>query len=708
MAVVAVVLYHSGIGGFGGGYVGVDVFFVLSGFLITGLLWRELVEQGRLSFAAFYGRRARRILPAALLVVAVTTVAAARCLPPLQMRGILNDAIASVLYVPNYRFAVQSTNYLAASTAPSPLQHYWSLGVEEQFYLLWPALLLALSRVRSRSRAPTWVGTAAWLSALGAGSFALSVWWTRASQPWAFFSLPTRAWELIAGGVVALSTPWLKERGKAGSAGAGWVALGWAGLGAIAFSVNRFSASTPFPGTAAVIPVAGTAAVLVAGTVGHPWGPVALCGRLLFQVVGKLSYTWYLWHWPVLVLAAAVVGRPLTAWEAAVLALASLALAVLTVALVELPLRFSPWLTHSAVRGRNAVMGAGFTAASVCVLGLVAVSLPSLSGQGTAPTAHPPSPAVAPSAATSGRAAGDQRIEAASAATAVVNQAVAASVSDHQVPANLEPSLLGANRDEPPVFVDGCLDDYTDRTVRPCVFGDTTGTTTVFLVGDSHAAMWFPALAELATSRRWRLVVAAKSTCPPLQITVRSPVLGRRYTECDAWRTRVINRIRAERPALVVLGVARHYSTAYGFSVYSSQWLQGLAGMVTTLGQVGSQVLVLGPIPKPPASVPACLSAHLHGAADCSPIKSSTPAGWRRNKRRPSRRGAPTSIPGPGSAPPRPVPPWSTTSSSGATTITSPPVTPPGWPRPWAPRSTSPPAAPNSCPASRPVLPDRP
>ena len=212
VAVLAVVLYHADVPGISGGFVGVDVFFVISGFLITGLLWREVSTRGTVRLRDFYGARARRLLPASAAVGIFITVAAAVLLPPLQARNIIADGIFSALYVSNYRFAMQGVDYLAARLPPSPFLHYWSLGVEEQFYLVWPALILAtawlIRRTRRRTKTAATASSRPYLIVLAvvaAASFALSLVMTYWVAPVAFFSLPTRAWQLALGGLVALT-----------------------------------------------------------------------------------------------------------------------------------------------------------------------------------------------------------------------------------------------------------------------------------------------------------------------------------------------------------------------------------------------------------------------------------------------------------------------------------------------------------------------
>jgi len=344
VAILAVVAYHAGLSAIPGGYVGVDVFFVISGFLITDHLSRELREKGKISFGTFYARRARRLLPSALLVIGVTVAVSCVVLSPLQAMAVAKDGLANAFYVGNYRYALQATNYLSVSGPVSPLLNYWSLGVEEQFYLVWPALLAGASLIwwhkstrrdgTSRQPQPIFSAVLVAMALLAVSSLVFSIWLTRTNEPWAFFSLPPRAWELAVGGLLALVAP------RLGRLPAVWMSLlGWAGLGAIVVSTVTFTAATPFPGTAALLPVAGGAAVVAAGCARPRLGAVWLLGRWPMQVIGRVSYTWYLWHWPALILAPSIVGHPLGVWGNVGVCGIALVLAVMTTVLLERPLQ---------------------------------------------------------------------------------------------------------------------------------------------------------------------------------------------------------------------------------------------------------------------------------------------------------------------------------------------------------------------------------
>jgi peptidoglycan/LPS O-acetylase OafA/YrhL len=614
VAVLAVVLFHAGLPGDAGGYVGVDVFFVISGFLITGLLLREVAATGRVRFARFYGARARRLLPAAVLVLAATAAGAVLLLPPLQARAALGDAVASALYVGNYRFAAQGTDYLAADVPPSPFQHYWSLGVEEQFYLVWPALLLVVAWLAGRR---LHAAAAAVLAVVAAGSVALSLYWTATLPPWAFFALPSRAWQLAAGGLVALTAPWWRRVPRGVSR-----VLGWVGMAAIVLACVRLGATTPYPGVAAFLPVLGAVLVVAAGCGPARGGVGTALSVPPLRAVGRLSYGWYLWHWPVLILAPALVGAPLGLPGRLVAALVSALLAAVTLVAVENPVRFAPRLRRSAPRSL-ALAGAA-SAAGVCtVLGLLtavpppvglgpAAGAPALGVRGPAPARTSPAPAPQ-----------DPRVVALQQVVAQAQAAVAAPANLGPVPSNLTPALADAAtaEEKPAVFLDGCVRSWLYVGQPECATGDPASPTRIALVGDSHAAMWSPPMEDLAAHRHWRLKTLGKVTCPLLDLPITSPYLGREYTECEQWRGEILDRLAAEHPTLVMIGASHRYTPDYGFTPYSPAWLDSLARTVRRIRAMGAAVLVIGAVPDPHSIVPTCLSDHLEAAAACSPAR---------------------------------------------------------------------------------------
>jgi len=241
VAIGAVLLYHAGVPGADGGFVGVDVFFVISGFLITGLLVREWSARAGVDLVVFYARRFRRLLPAALLAIVVTTAASWLVLSELRFPAVAGDAAAAALYVSNIRFAANAVDYLGSEVAPSPLLHFWSLGVEEQFYLFWPLIIVVALRLMAVR------GLGYVIGAVVIVSFWLALLWTDLAAPWAFFSLPTRAWQLGTGALIAIGILRLPVRAPPVMAA---LAV-WLGLGLIAAAVVLIGPATPYPGVAA-------------------------------------------------------------------------------------------------------------------------------------------------------------------------------------------------------------------------------------------------------------------------------------------------------------------------------------------------------------------------------------------------------------------------------------------------------------------------
>jgi peptidoglycan/LPS O-acetylase OafA/YrhL len=539
----------------------------------------------------------------ALLVLVTTLIVADIVQSPLDAARTTKDALASALYVANYRFALQQTNYLAAGLSPSPFQHYWSLGVEEQMYLVWPLILVATGVWRRR-----WLAHRAALTLFigSLASFAYCVRLTASNEPWAFFSFPTRAWELGIGGLVAFAAPRLRKvPGGAASL------LGLAGLAAVLWSAVAFTGSTPWPGDRAAFPVLGAAAIVAAGCAGGR----RLAARVLrvgpLQFAGRISYPWYLWHWPVLVLAPLVLHHPLDRWQAVELAAATGALATVSHYLIERPIHLSQWLAQRSRRGLGLGLGLTAVAVTTCALSSAALALP---------TVRVAQPVLVPQTVPK-LAHVNPNVQLLATSTAALQTDLSSSAAATSVPDDLTPSLAGAYGDVPVLYGDGCVDSYTSTVLGACTYGDSSSSTKVVLFGDSHAAMWFPAVDQAAQRYSWKLYAWTKDTCPPLQLNLISPVLDREYTECGRWRDEVLEQIARLHPALVILGVARHYSPIYGFTTYGAGWMDGLTGMITAIRQLGSKVIVLGPIPKPSFSVPSCLSENLTTATSCETLR---------------------------------------------------------------------------------------
>jgi peptidoglycan/LPS O-acetylase OafA/YrhL len=323
VAIVPVVLYHAGIGVFSGGFVGVDVFFVISGFLISGLIQSE-IDAGKFSILSFYERRIRRIFPALFAVILATSVAALLTLSPADLVSFAASAAAAALFVSNMLFAHQS-GYFAAPAELKPLLHTWSLGVEEQFYLLFPAFLLLLRR---RSKAQ--VGAA--VALIAAASFAASVYFVRQHPESAFYLGPWRIWELSLGVLAALGAiPLFRHQSLREIASV-------LGLALVAWSATALTRADPFPGINALYPCIGTLLVIQAGNGGRSVMNSLLASRV-FVFIGLISYSLYLWHWPLIVFAKRLLFRPLTGREIIVVVALSLLLAVLSWKFVEKPFR---------------------------------------------------------------------------------------------------------------------------------------------------------------------------------------------------------------------------------------------------------------------------------------------------------------------------------------------------------------------------------
>ena len=531
-----------------------DVFFVISGYLITGLLVREIEETDRLSLAGFYARRVRRLLPASALVLLATIMACTLLLSPLQQYRLGDSGSHTALYISNFWFLRQSSDYFAPAIGSNPFLHTWSLAVEEQFYLVWPAIIL----LGLRGRRPR-LTLFAIMILITAGSLAASVWFSGTNGPWAFFSPFSRAWEFAAGGIALL----LARRGLLVSRSVRALA-GWLGLASILAAAALLRGQAGWPGWLAVIPVAGTGAVLLSRV--PDGGASKILEFPVSQWLGRLSYSWYLWHWPLL--AVLVAMRPGSTrfqrlGDVLLCVAGSVGLAAATHAIVENPIRFSGYLAR-----RRA-------------LSLVAAGLVTIITAGTA---------IAWQHSTS---------------------------VEHA-------KILGAAQDArnistcPPVGFEG-------SDVVECARGDPASKFAVVLFGDSHADQWLPAFEAMANNRGWRLVLIRKPACPTARVASFNVFLNKPYTECETWREAAIKRILEMHPAAVVIANRQVQSFSPGPKGLNDSWREGSRKTLETLDSAGIKTILLRDTPSPGFDIPDCLAGdsswwarrHSHGNSPC-------------------------------------------------------------------------------------------
>ena len=577
LAVLLVLVYHLNPKLLPGGYVGVDVFFVISGFLITSLLLREVTEHGRVSLAKFYVRRVRRLLPAATLVLLVTGAVSLVVLPVTRLGDTAWQLLASALWVENLYLADQSLDYLAAETPPSPVQHFWSLSVEEQFYLVWPLLFLLWALAARWWRAGNGVLTAV-LGAVFVASLTCSVLMTTSGDGGAYFWPVTRAWELAAGGLLAVSMSRgsLPERLR--------LPLGWLGVAAIVASALLYDSGTPFPGYTALLPILGCVAVIAAERPSGPAVSVALSTRPA-RFFGDISYSLYLWHWPVIIFALELLDRdslgPLGIVAAGGL---SVLLAWGTKVWVE-----DPVARHKLVRtGRAALV--------VAVSGIVAVALVAGAASSRvdrmASVEFDPDVHVGPEALDSGTLSSEM----------------------------LYPSPIDAEDDVPRTYDDGCHAGFDDDDPSDwCAYGPDDAEATVVITGDSHSLQWIPALEELGEERDWRLVVLSKSACAFTDILVGRD--GGPYENCQRWNRETVDEILEIDPDMVFTSSSVK-GNPYGLGDQGPTEVQrvmgdGMAELWSEITDAGVPVLAVRDTPRVGQDVLDCLAANIGNPTEC-------------------------------------------------------------------------------------------
>jgi peptidoglycan/LPS O-acetylase OafA/YrhL len=594
VAVLLVVFFHAGIPFLSGGYIGVDVFFVISGFVITGVLLRERSSTGRTSLLAFYGRRCRRIIPAASLVIVATVVMAYVFVGSAAGGRTATDGRWASVFLANFHFTSIGTDYLGSQLPPSPLQNFWTLSVEEQFYVVYPTLFLVLAGIRTRLALRTRLAIG--LVLVIVGSLAFSVIDTTSHPTAAYFSPFTRAWELALGALVAVATPWLLKIPEQLAALATWL-----GIVAVVVAAVGFNAQTAYPGWLVTIPVTG-AALIIAGGVRAPLAGVeTLLGLPPFRWLGRLSYSLYLWHWPILVIVAEHTGRstlPIPqslAWE-----LVALGASIVTYRVVENPIRHAAAL----LRIRWASVGVGAA--------LVAITVGYLTAQTQLASAS-----VASTTQASTKVSTTSSLQ-------QVLRLVAKSRSIRTVPPNLDPPVAQAvsqpasNLGEPPAST-GCVISFAQSSTPACIFGDRSSTHTMVLYGDSHAGMWFRALDDIAIRSHWRLVVLFKSACPAASLSTwtrgRGGKVKTRWQACDQWHRWALVRINQLDPDLLIVTQELNHGPN-GFAYTPKQWQRGLQQFLDQVTAPKTAKVVLGNIPA--IGGPPCLAQYVDDVQACA------------------------------------------------------------------------------------------
>jgi peptidoglycan/LPS O-acetylase OafA/YrhL len=605
LAVLSVVLFHLWPVQLTGGYVGVDVFFVISGFLITGHLLREFERSGRIDLVRFWGRRIRRLFPAALLVLLVTLAASVAFLPVQRWQQVITQFWACLGLVQNWVLGFSAINYFNTDTNVSPLQHYWSLSVEEQFYLVWPVLLLVVILITRRfatGRARRVFVILA--GVIGLASFGWSIVETNASQAFAYFSTLTHVWEFVAGGILAVAAVHVRTFIRSNRALQHPVVLGAAlvvGVLAIVGSDIRFNASTLFPGWIAIIPVFGTLLVLVVSIVGAPGVLHRIVSFRPITWTGDISYSLYLWHWPLIVLAPAVLGATIgTPVKVGLLAIAFV-LAWLTKILVEDPVRLGKLSRVKPVWS--------YAVGAIAIVACVAASI--------VPYQHFQAQVTSATALSKQLEAEHTTVAANCYAANAVLNAPANGCPDSHVISSQESEVsqwLGFIPDPTSGVWSASwasCPSATSAVLQTCRFGPDDAKFNVAVVGDSHGFQWANAVLPLAQKNNWGLSIDWFAGCGILEPghDIGHIGDGEDGASCRAWEKSAISHLASDPNINVVVMSAFTQKLTHGGSPNFSGIRQGYKDAFDAILASGKRIIVVADTPLPRTNVPECLAA---------------------------------------------------------------------------------------------------
>jgi len=635
VAVSLVVLFHAGLLSgastqLTGGFIGVDLFFVVSGYLITGLLMRERERSGRISFSRFYARRVRRILPAAVVTLLITIPLANALVTLVNRPSVMEDAASAALSIANIRFAI-TTDYFNPVNY-SPFLHFWSLGVEEQFYFVWPALLMVVAWKWPR------LGAATALSLIVVVSFIASLALTETSTSTAFYMLPTRAWQLGAGGLLAVGAGSL-DRIPAAIRGV-WIQLlafaGWAAMAAlITAAIAISSVATPYPGYAAIVPTLAGVLLIASGPI--PTGPGVLLRLTPIRFLGKISYSLYLWHWPMLILGGLFLTGPLgTLSPVQALALAALSVPVATASwfFVEEPFRrgMIPLPRPSrivavgvAVMLLVAVVGTSFDFGAQSALAALGDGPPPspTSTASVGPTATPtPTPTLSSLVPVS-IAPGATPTPTPGLTPALTPLPSAGPPTSYAINSSIQPSLGKAATDYEQPWRDNCLGwqgATSPSTASKCIYGNPSGAYTVALIGDSHASALFPGVNAVAKAHGWKLTPYLKIDCSFLDISdlmwFGPPMVP--YPQCETWNNAVISKLQKNPPNLAIISLSRWVFTGNTAEENVTTETNALIRMINKIPSSTKVVIIQDPPLPTDEKVPECLSTYLSDYRKCA------------------------------------------------------------------------------------------
>jgi len=598
VAVSLVVVYHLVPSSLTGGFIGVDVFFVISGFLITLHLMQHPPSGGR-DLAKFWGRRIRRLLPASLLVLSTTLVLSRVFAPDTQWGNTASQVRAATLYVVNWLLARDSVDYLAAENAPSPVQHFWSLSVEEQFYFVWPILILGMVVLAHRR---AWNRDLAVLGGLGVlvtVSLGYSIWETAHNPSAAYFVTPTRMWELGVGGLLAVLVAVRQRRGLAHLLPVlPRAVLAWVGFAAIAWTAWSYTGNTPFPSWQALLPVLGTALVIGAHAPMTTLSPGPLLAVRPVQWLGDVSYSVYLWHWPLIVLIPQARGHEMDNLDRALALVLTLVLAWLTKEYVEDRFRTPQW---GIPLRKPFLLGAAGMVVVIALAGTQQLEVDRRENRAEAELAQ----ALADGGPCFGAAALDSP-----------------DTCDPAPYDKIVPAPVDAMDDKSRAYKDvsGGKDCFSYlpsfRSVR-CRFGEKLSDIEIALVGNSHAGQWLPTLERLAEKNGWRITTYLASQCAAAE-TAQSFDTPARTEACLDWVARTTSAVARSKPSAVVY-TNRISVGAAGESFEDSGQLysDGMESVLREWDDAGLQVLVVRDTPAPSTSIPDCLAQNSDDVSAC-------------------------------------------------------------------------------------------